>query len=377
MSLLLDQVLTVLLVAQVMLVVWNVRVVRRPPARRWPADAPLISVLVPARDEEASIGACVGALLEQDYPNFEIIVLDDESTDGTAGVAGRDPRVQVVAGAPWLHGWTGKNWACHQLASRARGDVLCFVDADTILSPDALSRAVGELLEGDLGLVSLLLRTDTRTVAEVVLMPMVNHALLALLPAALMERPGDPNMAIALGPFIMVRRGAYAAAGGHAAAPGHVVDDVQLARAVKASGHRVALRNGTTLARTRWYSGFREIWDGFSKNAYGGIGYRPGVALAALLIVAPALLLPFARLAVGLWTAGAMALPVFQVSLILCTRAITARAGRDPLRSIPLHPVMITVWAGALARSMLLARAGREVEWKGRKYVTGPPRSPL
>jgi chlorobactene glucosyltransferase len=376
-SLLLGQVLTVLLVAQIGLVIWNVRVVRRPPARRWPVNAPLISVLVPARDEEASIGACVGALLEQDYPNVEIIVLDDGSTDGTAGVARRDPRVNVVPGTPSPHGWTGKNWACHQLAARARGDVLCFVDADTILSPDALSRAAGELQDDDLGLVSLLLRTDTRTVAELVLMPMVNHALLALLPAGLMERSGHPSLAIALGPFIMVRRGAYVAAGGHAAAPGHVVDDVQLARAVKASGHRVGLRNGTALVHTRWYGGFRQIWDGFSKNAYGGLGYRPGVALAALLIVAPALLLPFLRLAVGLSTGGAIVLPAFQVSLILSTRAVTARAGRDPLRSIPFHPVMITVWAGALVRSMLLARTGREIEWKGRKLLTGPPRSPL
>ncbi len=267
MSLLLGEVLTFLLIVQVGLVLWNIRVVRRPPARRWPADAPLISVLVPARDEAANIGACVQALLEQDYPNFEVIVLDDESSDGTAGRAGRDPRVRVIPGAPWPDG---------------------FVDADTILSADALSRAAGELHDDRLGLVSMLLRTDTGTVAEVVLMPMVNHALLALLPAALMERPAHPDLAIALGPFLMVRRDAYAAAGGHAAAPEHIVDDVQLARAVKASGHRVGLRNGTEFVHTRWYEGFREIWDGFSKNAYGGLAHRPGVALAALCIVAPA-----------------------------------------------------------------------------------------
>jgi cellulose synthase/poly-beta-1,6-N-acetylglucosamine synthase-like glycosyltransferase len=378
-SFLFGEILTVLLLAQVGLVVWNLRVVRRPPARHWPTDAPLISVLVPARDEEASIGDCLRALLEQDYPNLEIIVLDDESTDGTAAsmLACRDPRVHLVTGAPWPAGWTGKNWACHQLAARARGDVLCFVDADTILSPDALSRAAGELHDDDLGLVSMLLRTDTGTVAEVVLMPMVNHALLALLPAALMQRPAHPEVAIALGPFIMVRRAAYVAAGGHAARPAHIVDDVQLARAVKAAGHRVGLRNGTTLVHTRWYSGFREIWNGFSKNCYGGLAYRPGVALAALFVVAPALLLPFLRLGAGLSTGGAVGFPAVQVSLILSTRTITSRAGRDSLWSVPLHPVMIAVWAGALAHSMVLAVTGREIEWKGRKYVTGPPRARL
>jgi chlorobactene glucosyltransferase len=374
-SLLLGEVLTFLLIAQVALVVWNLRVVRRPPKRRWRSDASLISVLVPARDEAASIGACVHSLLAQDYPNFEIIVLDDESSDGTAEIVRRDPRVHVIAGAPRPDGWTGKNWACHQLATHARGAVLCFVDADTILSPDALSGAVGELQEHDLGLVSLLLKTDTETVSEAVLMPMVNHALLAFLPAALMERSAHPDLAVALGPFMMMRREAYTAAGGHAAAPEHIVDDVQLARAVKASGHRVGLRNGSNLVHTRWYEGFREIWDGFSKNAYGGLAYRPGVAFAALFLLAPALIFPFLRFGAAVSTGGALALPALQVSLILGTRVITSRAGKDPMWSVPLHPVMIAVWAGALARSMVLARTGREIEWKGRKYATGPPRA--
>ncbi len=374
-GLLLGEVLTILLIAQVALVVWNIRVVRRPATRRWSRDAPLLSVLVPARNEEASIATCVEALLAQDYPNFEVIVLDDRSTDGTVAstLARRDPRVRLVHGAELPKGWTGKNWACAQLAAEARGDVLCFVDADTVLHTEALSRASGELRDGDLGLVSMLLRTDTGTVAEGVLMPMVNYAVLALLPAALIERPGFPQVAVALGPFVMVTRAAYDAAGGHAAEPAHIVDDMRLARAVKASGHAVGLRNGTTLVRTRWYSGFREIWNGFSKNAYGGLDYRPGLALLALLVVAPALLFPFLRLGAALTTGGALALPALQVGLILSARAITSRAGRDPMWSVPLHPVAVAVWAGTLARSMSLARSGREIEWKGRTYATRPP----
>jgi chlorobactene glucosyltransferase len=371
---LLGQVLTVLLLAQIALVVWNLRVVHRPPARRWPAGAPLISVLVPARNEEASIAGCVDALLAQDYPNLEIIVLDDDSTDGTAAAVRtcRDPRLRLVTGAPLPEGWTGKNWACHQLASRAHGAVLCFLDATTILSPAALSRAAGELRDSDLGLVSVLLRTDTGTASEAVLMPIVNYGLLALLPAALIEKPAFRKEAIALGPFIMVTSAAYAAAGGHAAEPAHIVDDVQLARAVKASGHRIGLRNGTDLVRARWYTGFREIWNGFSKNVYGGIGYRPGIGLLTLFVVVPVLLLPFLRLGAGLTTGGALAFPAVQVGLILSTRAITSRVGRDPLWSVPLHPVAIAVWAGTFARSMVLAHTGREIEWKGRRYVTRP-----
>jgi len=371
---LLGEVLTLLLLAQVALLVWNLRVVRRPQPHRWRADAPRISVLVPARNEEASIGSCLDALLAQDYPNLEIIVLDDDSTDGTAAVVRgrRDRRLRLVTGAPLPDGWTGKNWACHQLTARAHGDVLCFVDANTILARDTLSRAAGELRDSDLGLVSMLLRTDTGTASEAVLMPIVNYALLSLLPAALIEKPGFRKEAIALGPFVMVTRAAYTAAGGHAAEPAHIVDDVQLARSVKASGHRIALRNGTDLVRTRWYTGFGEIWHGFSKNAYGGIGYRPGVGLLTIFVVAPALLLPFLRLGAGITTGGELAFPALQVGLILSMRAVTTRVGRDPLWSIPLHPIAIAVWAGTLARSMALAHTGREIEWKGRRYLTRP-----
>lgn len=371
---LLGEVLTVLLLAQVALLFWNLRVVRRPQAREWRAGAPRISVLVPARNEQASIADCVDALLAQDYPALEIVVLDDDSTDRTAEIvrARRDPRLRLVTGAPLPEGWTGKNWACHQLAARAHGDVLCFVDANTIMAPDTLSRAAGELRDSDLGLVSMLLRTDTGTASEAVLMPIVNYALLALLPAALIEKPGFRKEAIALGPFVMVTRSAYSAAGGHAAEPAHIVDDVQLARSVKASGHRIALRNGTDLVRTRWYTGFGEIWHGFSKNAYGGIGYRPAIGLLTIFVVAPALLLPFLRLGAGITTGGALGFPALQVALILSMRAVTTRVGRDPLWSIPLHPVAIAVWAGTLARSMVLAHTGREIEWKGRRYLTRP-----
>src|SRR5262249_57285881 len=128
------------------------------------------------------------------------------------------------------------------------------------------------------------------------------------------DNPGDGEAAIAVGPCVMVTRAARAAAGGHAAVPAHIVDDVQLARSVKASGHRIALRNGTDLVRTRWYTGFAEIWHGFSKNAYGGIGYRPGIGLLTIFVVAPALLLPFLRLGAGITTGGTLAFPAPPVA---------------------------------------------------------------
>jgi chlorobactene glucosyltransferase len=365
------ELLTALLAAQVGLIVWNMRVIRRPPPRRWSEDAPRISILVPVRDELANIETCIRSLVGQDYPNVEIIVLDDNSTDGTTEVLARmsHPRLSVVEGATLPAGWTGKSWACHQLSQLARGEVLCFVDADTILRPDAVSRTVGELAEHQLGLLSLLLRSDTQTFAAGLVLPMVNYAMLALLPAVLIERPASPRAAVALGPFILVTRAAYGAAGGHAADPAHLVDDVRLARGVKAAGHTVGLRNGTELVSTRWYSSFPEIWNGFSKNAYGALDHQPALALTTLAVAVPLLLLPFVRFGVQTLSGQIASLVVVQVVLILVTRVISARAGGDPLWSIPFHPLTITAWAGTLARSMLIARTGHEIEWKRRRYT--------
>ena len=374
-SFVVGEVLTIVLIAQVGLVLWNLKVMRRPPPRHWADDAPRVSVLVPVRNEEVNIGHCIRSLVAQDYPNLEIIVLDDDSTDGTAAIvlAVRDQRVRLVPGAALPQGWTGKSWACHQLSEHARGDLLCFVDADTVLSPDALSRAVGAVEEHGLGLLSMLLRSSTRTFAAGLVLPMVNYAMLALIPAILIEKAAFRRVAVALGPFIMVTRSAYGAAGGHAAEPAHLVDDVRLARAMKAAGHRISLRNGTALVSTRWYSSFREIWNGFSKNAYGALGYRPGVALATLFVVGPFLLLPFARLGTGIVSGQVAVLPVVQVVLILATRTISSRAGGDPLWSVPFHPVTIMIWAGTLAHSMVIASTAREIEWKDRRYTARAP----
>jgi len=181
-----DRVVPWLLVAQFLLILWNRRVLRRPRRHSWEDDAPLVSVLVPARNEQEMIGTCVERLLAQDYPNLEVIVLDDGSTDGTRDVVESfdDPRLRLVAGGPLPPGWTGKNWACSQLTELATGDVLCFVDADTVLAPETVSAALGEMTDAGAGLISLLPRTAAGSFAGRVMLPMVTHAAFSLFPAA-------------------------------------------------------------------------------------------------------------------------------------------------------------------------------------------------
>lgn len=372
-STLFGRVLTLVLVGQLGLVLWNLRVVTRP-RRRLRPSATRVSLLIPARNEEAVIAECLRSVLQQSHANLEIVVLDDRSTDATPaiveGMAG--DRIRLVRGQPLPAGWTGKNWACHQLVQHATGDVFCFVDADTVLEPLAIAAAVDTIEEHDVGLVAMLLRSDGRGLAEAALLPMVNHAVLALFPASLIQRSPSPDLALAFGPCITVTRAAYEAAGGHAADPGHIVDDMQLARSVKAAGYHQRLVNGTDLVTTRWYRGIGEIWRGFSKNAYGGIGYRPWLALAAIFVLAPMLVLPFVRFGVGLASGGVPTEVALQVGLLLTSRLFTSAVGRDPLWTTVLHPFTVTFWAATLGWSMLLGVTGRQVEWKDRSYRVMP-----
>jgi chlorobactene glucosyltransferase len=368
-----DRVVPWLLVAQLALILWNLSELRRPPTRRWGPDAPLVSILVPARNERETIGGCVGRLLAQTYPNLEVIVLDDNSVDGTADVVGRidDDRLQVVTGTPLPDGWTGKNWACHQLSERAGGSVLCFVDADTSLEPEAVASAVAAMHDEGAGLISLLPRAAQGTTAGQVLLPMVTHATFALFPVAAVHRTRNPLLAAAFGPFVMVTRDAYAASGGHAARPAAVVDDVQLSRSVKATGRPVRLLNGTDLVETGWYRRIGEIWTGFSKNAFSALDHNLWVASLVLFVLSPLLLSPFVRVLFGVWEGAVPILAVWQLLLLIANRALTSLVSRDPLWSSVLHPIAVAFWAATLAWSMLLSTTGREVVWKGRAIITG------
>jgi chlorobactene glucosyltransferase len=377
-ELILDWALTWLFLAQLALILWNQRALSRPLARLWDDEAPLISVLVPARNEEGTIACCLRSLLAQDYPRLEIVVLDDGSTDDTAAMvrAVGGTRVRLLPGTPLPSGWTGKNWACHLLSLAARGDLLCFVDSDTTLAPGTISAAAGRLEEEGAGMVSLLPRAARRSVSGSVLLPMVPYAMFALFPMAAVHRSPSPAISVAFGPFLLLTREAYLAAGGHVARRDSIVDDVEMSRAVKAAGFPVRLANGTDLVETRWYDNVADIWRGFSKNAYGGVGYNPWAAAAVVLGLMPVLLLPFFRVGLGVVGGDIPAIAVWQVALLLSNRMLVSHLGRDPQWTTPLHPVMVAFWGMALAWSAMLSATHRSVVWRDREVPTRPIEAP-
>lgn len=367
--------LTLLLVCQLGLILWNLRVVIRPKTKL-PQSNTKVSLLIPARNEEGSIGSCLRSLINQDHQNLEIIVLDDHSTDRTrAIVESQNPKIKLISGKPIPAGWTGKNWACHQLSKQATGDILFFIDADAVLEPAAITSVLHVMEAENVDMVASLLRNQGTSFSSSILLPIVNHAILALFPASLIHRSSNPDIALAFGPFIGVSTTAYVESGGHASHPDHIVDDVQLARSVKAAGYQQRLINGTDLATTTWYSGFRDIWRGFSKNAYGALSYRTSLSLLVTFLVAPLLALPFLRLLAGFFGAPVPMEVLWQVVLLILGRFITSSVGRDPLWGVIFHPFAMLFWGATLFWSMIIAMTGQSIEWKSRNYTTKPKRT--
>ena len=249
--------------------------------------------------------------------------------------------------------------------------MLCFVDADTVLAPETVSAALGEMTDAGAGLISLLPRTAAGSFAGRVMLPMVTHAAFALFPAATINSDRFREVAAAFGPFILVTRIAYEAAGGHAAHPDHLVDDLRLARSVKLAGRSIVLLNGTDLVETRWYRGVAEIWNGFAKNAYSALDRNPWVASAVIFVLAPLLLSPAVRLVLGILDGNVSTLVVWQMLLLTANRVLTANLGRDGVWTAPLHALTVAFWASTLWWSMMLTVTGRDVEWKGRALSTG------
>ncbi|MER5701884.1 glycosyltransferase family 2 protein [Micromonospora sp. NPDC002296] len=351
-------------------------------ATRWlrrPADGPVevaetVALLLPLRDEAARVTPCLRALLAQrGVPDLRIVVLDDGSADGTAdvvrAVAGVDPRVTLLTGVAPPPGWLGKPHACHQLATRAdpAATVLAFVDADVVLTPYAVATAVAELRAARVTLLSPYPRIVVATAADRLVQPLLQWLWLTFLPLRAMERSPRPSLAAAGGQFLVADRAGYDAAGGHAAVRARVLEDIELARAVKRSGGRIALADGSRLAACRMYDDWPQLRDGYTKSLWATFGH-PGAAAAVLtllllLYTAPPLL------ALGALAAGApaVAAAAFLAYLLgAAGRAVSARAtgGRwwpDALG----HPVSVVVLGWLTLRSYHL-RKRRRLSWRGR-----------
>jgi glycosyltransferase involved in cell wall biosynthesis len=323
---------------------------------------PDTSLLVPARDEAHRLPAALAGLLAQDVT--EIVVLDDQSSDATAAVvrhaARADPRVRLVCGTPSPPGWTGKNWACHQLAMIARGDILLFCDADVLLAPGAVDACWAQMCAQHAAVFSVFPRQRTVTLGERLLVPLIDDVLLAFLPHHLLRLP-VPSAATANGQLLVFRRSAYDALGGHAAVAGDITEDLALGRRTRRTGLRLGLALGGDLASARMYSGYRDCVRGFGKSlraAHGGHDGALAMTAAWHLLAYTVPWLAWRR--GGLWRAAA----ILGLAQRVLVNAKTGRGAPGEAALVPVTPLAaLPVYALAFRRS---------ARWKGRCYPARP-----
>lgn len=337
----------------------NTRLLRRPPLPA-PTASTKVSVLLPVRNEEHHVIACLASILGQRWvPDLEVIVLDDGSEDRTAELLARvdDPRVRICKGAPLPEGWLGKPWACQQLADAATGETFVFLDADVRLASSGLAATVAML--ADLDLVSPYPRQQAGSFAERLVQPLLQWTWLTFLPLRLAETSPRPSLAAANGQLIAVKRAAYQAAGGHEAVRGEVIEDVALLRAVKRSGGRGTVVDGTALATCRMYDTGHALADGYTKSLWSAFGSPAGAAavmgtLTVLYVVPPVAALRGSRTGLLGYAAGV-------AGRVVSARRTGGRVWPDAF----LHPVSVLALAGLTARSVRAQRAGT-LTWKGR-----------
>jgi hypothetical protein len=347
----------------------NARLLRRPVPPTSTVDT-AVSVLLPVRDEASRVRPCVAALLAQQYlSTVEFLVLDDGSIDGTAEAvreaAAGDARLRLLDGAPLPPGWLGKPYACQQLAGAAAGEVLVFVDADTLLTPKAVAAAIG-LLRG-FDLVTPYPRIVARTAGERLVQPLLQWSWLTFVPLRALERGARPSLAVAGGQFLVVRAQAYHRVGGHAAVRGSVLEDVSLAREVIRGGGRVSVADGSAIASCRMYSSWRELADGYAKSLWAAFGSAAAAtATVAVLLCAYALPPLLAAIGVLVGDGAAVAAGLAGYAAGVAGRVVTARAtGGRAFPDALAQPASIVAFAALVARSFRLRRRGA-LRWKGR-----------
>ena len=328
-------------------------------------EIPKVSVIVPARNEESSIGRCLQSLCKQGG-SFEIIVVDDHSTDDTAARARRYMNVNLIDADPLPAGWSGKCNACWTGARQARGEWLLFTDADTAHSSSSIATALREAEQTGSSLLSYSPEQEVRGFWERAVMPLVFADLASTYSPKQVCDPASPAAA-ANGQFLLISRQTYDAIGGHAAVAADILEDVAIARLVKQSGRRLHFRVGKGIVRTRMYQGLRQMADGWTKNLALLFPDPNKLARARMFefdFSVGLLILATAELLFSRTIAAALAL----VSLISFAHIyLRVRKAHFALLSTFISPLGLPVYAYLLRRSRLFHAQG-SVIWKGRTY---------
>jgi glycosyltransferase involved in cell wall biosynthesis len=369
-----DALVFLAVVVPFVLLVRNRDAIPKLPASTESVTLPRLSVVVPARDEASSIARAVGSLLAQDYPDLEIIVVDDRSSDGTSAIvrdlATRDPRVQALRVDDLPAGWLGKNHALWRGADRASGEWLLFSDADVVFAQGALRRALAYATVEGLDHLTLAPRLVARGLALRAFVAFFGYAFIALW-GAYMANDSKSKRGVGIGAFNLVRRSAYDGIGTMRALSLRPDDDIRLGRRLRAFGYRQRVLNGNELLSVEWYPSLRAAISGLEKSMYSSLEYRVVDAIGVILYLGATMVWPFAGVVV-LGGIDRVLLGVVIACLVAglletYRQSMSLRLTPSALAVALLLPFSAACFAWAIARSVYLAET-RGVRWRGTTY---------
>jgi chlorobactene glucosyltransferase len=343
-----------------------------------PEPLPLISILIPARDEESNIVTCLESLQGQDYPNYEILVLDDSSSDNTAAVveqiAASDPRVRLLRGKPLPQRWAGKPFACHQLASQAAGSWLLFTDADTIHAPAMLRSALSYAHNNRLALLSGLPLQHSVSFSERVVIPVMYFIILSWFPLWWLQGSARLKPGLAIGQFLFLSAREYRDMGGHEAVKSRILEDVWLGFEMARHKKRQATVDLSQMVACRMYEGLGDLWEGFTRFIYSVASLSTWILglmmLAGFgLFVAPFLWVAWHFLAMSADYDWLLLIIIIQLLVIMLMRGlIDHRFHHSRLYSLS-HPVGVSFMLLAGVCGVAKRFTGAGVYWKQRRYI--------
>jgi chlorobactene glucosyltransferase len=365
------------LISFVLNIIFNFRALRRPCSdSNLPEPAPLVSVLIPTRDEEANIEACLKSLQNQDYPNFEILVLDDNSMDDTANIVQRiasaDERIRLFRSEPLPEGWVGKSFGCYQLARRARGSWLLFVDADTVHAPHMLRSVLALALKLKPAMLSGFPRQLASSWPQKIAIPVLYFVIMSWFPLWWLHRSRKPKPSLAIGQFLLFPREDYWRIGGHKAVKSRILEDVWLGVEINRHGGRHIAVDLSPVVSCNMYRSLGAMWGGFVRWIYS-VAALSRIALVLLIAAGYAFFLaPFywlwRELFVVSTPTGWGSIIIFQVAVIIAMRWLVDKHFKGSIISAFLHPFGFSflILTGLYAGSRQVVGAG--VHWKKRLY---------
>ena len=347
---------------------------RRSPPKSVPTTGPRVSVLIPARNEADVIERSIRSMIAQDYRNLDILILDDQSSDGTGDIARSitrsDDRVKVITGLPLPPGWIGKHWACHQLSQAADGALLLFTDADTWFGESTVSKAVATMLNSGDDLVSLVPSRETSSFLQRLTLPFIDWFALGCFPLTLAKKLDSSRVSMAFGQFLLFKRESYQQIGGHENIKDKIVDDVELGRRIKTYGLRLELLDGTSDVRCHMYRDNASLIDGFARNIFPSMGssilwFTVAWPTIAGIGVVPLTVLVARGLGLSLGVVPVVSSGVV-LTLMTVSWCVALRRTPHPIWLALIHPIITSAILTLGLLSFARAKRGT-LTWKNRR----------